>query len=113
MRFRFDWYLIKRWIRHKYQKSTRGFSNRDLWNLDKTIAIFILPRLKAFVESSVFIDNEPGRRNDYNKIIYAFERIVHEFDLEGEYANLPFPGCDPKIREGLRLFSKHYFGMWY
>lgn len=32
------------------QKEERGFSDDELWSLDKTIALFIFPRLKRFKE---------------------------------------------------------------
>jgi hypothetical protein len=45
--------MICRWIKWAYQKRTRGFSDRDLWSLDFTIALFVLPRLKAFRSNKI------------------------------------------------------------
>ena len=41
-------YFIKRWIKHFYQRRTRGWDDSDTWSLDHTIAKFVLPRLKLF-----------------------------------------------------------------
>lgn len=41
----------KRWPKYLWQKITRGYADCELWNLDVTIAEFILPRLKTFVDS--------------------------------------------------------------
>jgi len=39
---------IKRFFKKTYQKITRGYSDEECWNLDYTIAKFILPRLRHF-----------------------------------------------------------------
>lgn len=40
----------KRWPKYLWQKITRGYADCELWNLDVTIAEFILPRLKTFTK---------------------------------------------------------------
>ena len=40
--------MIRRRIKHIYQKIRYGFSGRDLWSLDHTITDFVLPRLISF-----------------------------------------------------------------
>ena len=42
--------LHRRLIRWPLQRLTRGFDDRDLWNLDRTIAKLIVPRLKIFIK---------------------------------------------------------------
>lgn len=92
-------FFIQRWI--------RGFDDSELWNLDCTIAQFILPRLRVFKE---FNDGHPSNitMEEWNTIldtmIFSFENIEAEpnFDNELEY----------KIQHGLYLFA-HYFGnLW-
>ena len=34
----------------KKQKSKRGFDDSEIWNLNETIAILLIPRLKRFIE---------------------------------------------------------------
>lgn len=34
----------------KKQKSKRGFDDSEIWNLDETIAILLIPRIKRFIE---------------------------------------------------------------
>jgi hypothetical protein len=47
-RIYYKWCDICRFLKSSYQKLTRGFSDEECWNLDYTIAKFILPRLKHF-----------------------------------------------------------------
>ncbi len=41
-------YLDWRWILWGYLRLTRGFSDRQLWDLSSHMARYILPRLKEF-----------------------------------------------------------------
>lgn len=47
----------KRWPKYLWQKITRGYADCELWNLDVTIAEFILPRLKTFSEQCISCPN--------------------------------------------------------
>ena len=69
----------------------------DLWNLDHTLALIILPSLKAYKKQLNF-----SNRN-LNKIINAFELIVKEKHIS--------TNCE-KIKEGLRLFAEYYTELW-
>ena len=76
----------------KKQRIERGFDDTECWNLYRTIAAFVLPRLKVFKEQN---NGYPGNEeiptfekwNDaLDKMIYAFDYIVHEelYDIEAE-----------------------------
>lgn len=83
----------------KFQRETRGFDDTELWNLDVTIAKFILPRLIAFRESVCEEESETV----WDKMIFAFDFVINgRFDREGMI----------KVNEGLDLFRKHYLGLW-
>ena len=80
------------------QRSTRGFDDTELWNLDTTIAKFILPRLQAYKLAS---DHEDDKGID--KMIAAFQMIV-----EG----IHFTDFPREMEEGLNLFQQNYFRLW-
>lgn len=89
------------------KRRTWGFDESELWNFDITIAKFILPRLIKFKE------NNPGgypailtldEWNDIlNKMIFAFEKITQEKQLE-------YP---KEIQEGTELFGKWIQALWW
>lgn len=104
----------KRQETFKQQRLERGFDDTETWNLDYTIASFILPRLKRFKQVvNCYPDDITFEewQNVLDKMIYAFELRVKEDDeswtLEEEKANYK------KIREGLNLFTKYYFSLWW
>ena len=75
---------IARLTEFKKQRIERGFDDTECWNLDDTMAMFILPRLKLFAEHT---NGYPGTddvptfekwQEILNKMIYAFDHIVNE-----------------------------------
>jgi len=93
-----------------YQRLEDGFSDDDLWNLDSTIAKFVLPRLKRFREIEA---GHPGCFEDpkdwyviLDKMIFAMEKIATD-----EHCFPPKHESD-KIQEGCKLFGKWFLSLW-
>ena len=99
--------MNKRQAKKKRNKSIY----RDTWNLDWAIAKFTLPRLIRFKEVT---NGYPGHLESMeqwyeilDKIIAAFTIIVKDNDF--------FYNKDDQIivDEGLDLFRKYYFDLWW
>ncbi len=99
------------------QKRIRGFSDRELWDLDNTIAEFILPRLKRFKNKH---DLYPGdsAKEEWDKnidlMIEAFEMILNEDDYihNDDYVK-SIKNYNDKIKKGLKIFSENFMNLWY
>lgn len=66
---------------------TRGFSDKDLWNLDQVLAPYIAKRLKAFRKHSKYshpssLESIEEWGEVLDSMIYAFERIASEEEIE-------------------------------
>lgn len=81
---------IKRLAEFKQQRIERGFDDTECWNLDSTVAKFILPRLIVFKENC---NGYPGTDDVPNfetwieildKMIFAFDHIVNEDKYDDE-----------------------------
>ena len=48
----FPLYYLKGWFKSWKQKRKQGFDNVEIWDLQITIAKFVLPRLKLFKETT-------------------------------------------------------------
>ena len=85
----------------------------SLWNLDITIAKFILPRLKAFKEKAkgypAKLSGIEQWREILDKMIFAFDKVVSTFDRPEPYSEEEHD----KIDEGLKLFAKYYHDLWW
>lgn len=98
-----------RWDEYKEQRLERGFDNSETWSLYSAISKFIEPRLRVFKEIHGGYPGYPGdmTEDEWNeildKMIKAFEYInkdeAHEHQTE--------------VNEGLDLFRKHFFGLWW
>ena len=108
-----------------YKKN--GFYFQECWNLDKTLAALILPRLIHYrniksgtpgclcdYDENFNIINEEEGKEKWDKIlnsmIEAFYRVIFAdelyFDQEIKDYN------EEKIEEGLSLFSKYFLCLW-
>lgn len=104
-------YKIKKQIKYWFQKRITGFSDRELWNLDQTMAEFILPRIIRFKEiggSSVPSDlTQQEWINILDDIIYSMEAIKNQFDDISETYN------DERVSKGTNLLGKYFTHFWY
>lgn len=77
-------------IKYKKQRIERGFDDTECWNLNTTIAAFILPRLKVFKEQmNAWPGVEPYDtfekwEDAIDKMIYSFDHIVYEDKYDDE-----------------------------
>ena len=119
------WYHLTHWPfffrlgfwRRMVQNICRGWSDKDTWNLDYTIAEFALPRLRRFKEVT---NGYPGELSEelwdeiLDKMIFSLEYTVKEFRMEDEYTDLEFlKSQGEKVQEGLELFGKYFRDLWW
>ena len=127
----------------KKQKKIRNIKYKDVINLDRTIARFILPRLKFFKKKTYTYPIDftiEEWKSTIDKIILAFELILdgHEPDFRNlkyhtekannghwkitEDPNSTFDkeayekwlnNKDIKIKEGLKLFADNFQNLWF
>jgi len=88
----------KRLKKFKKQRMLRGFDDSELWNLDITIAKFILPRLKAAKDQ---VSNDAI---NYDIMIAAFEKIIVLDVCTNENSET--------IDKGLTYFADHFCSLW-
>lgn len=97
-----DHKINKRW---KKQRLERGFDDTELWCFYKSIAKFILPRLKEFK----ILDRGDDLKEPLDKMIAAFSLVVENDD---SYRN-PLRKEYKIFKEGFDLFHKHYINLWF
>jgi hypothetical protein len=98
----------KRQARWKKQRKKRGFDDTELWNLNTTIATFILPRLKAFRKGShgypYALKNVEAWNKILDQMIEGFEQYVQDDINKIDYE---------KTNKALDLFSEWFNALWY
>lgn len=109
-----NWELVRRWFYFKYQKIKFGFSNKELWNLNYYISVFILPRLKAFKTKSSGYPGCLNSREEWNKIlddmIFAFEyQISDNFEYNDKLRKI----AEKRYKRGMKYFTQYFGALWY
>lgn len=71
--------------RYKKQRDERGFDDTETWHLDKTLALFLLPRLERFIEVNNGFPNGETEES-YNEklkfIVKSFKEYYNEENIE-------------------------------
>lgn len=98
--------------RYSSQRITNGFDDSETWNLNTTIAKFIIPRLKRFMETTNA--HPAGLRAEewddvLHKILSAFEAYLKLDDVVGDGIKAE----TDKVKAGLDLFAKYFFNLWW
>ena len=109
---------LKTKIKWFWQRLTRGFDDTELWNLDNTIAEFVLPRLKAFRNYTKGFPVEFNSLEEWqeaiDKMIFFFENIIDdEWFWKTEHTKEELLELEKKMHECLELFCKNYSHLWY
>jgi hypothetical protein len=101
---------------YQKQRFENGFDDTETWHLDRTFALFMIPRLKRFLEVNNGIpigETEESYNNKIKFIIEAFE----DFYATNKYFN----SADISEREELmnrakqavEYLSKLWFDLWW
>jgi len=107
-------FLLKRKIKHFYQKRTRGFSDDETWSLYTNIAKYTLPRLKRLREINFGVPCDVYTEKTWNKIlddmIFAINFAANHDDMD--VSSLTKKDCK-RINRGLNLFGKYFMDLWW
>jgi hypothetical protein len=100
--------------KYKKQREERGFDDTETWHLDKTVALFLLPRLKRYIQVN---NGFPGGLTEelYNEklnyIVKSFEEYYQdenvEVSLELEKERLS------NAKKAVAILGEIWFDLWW
>lgn len=91
--------------RNELQKELQenGFDSSELWNLDYTIAKFVLPRLKAYIKA------DPVKDMNY----VGLEDTVYALQLIIDKSTLGLVDWDvERYKNGMKVFAEEFHRLW-
>ena len=103
---------VAREFKYAYQYVTRGFSDKETWSLDMTMAEYILPRLRRFKELH---DGYPHDL-DEEKWIEVIDTMIKAFEISSNQFNadaMPTVEEYKTMQIGLDNFAKYYMNLWW
>lgn len=106
--------LWRRTLRHLRQRLTQGWDDSDLWNLDVTIAEFVLPRLQRFREYAAGYPGDLATQEEWHAMLddmlYGLRAIVEDnYPSASNYDQIDWE----RVQRGLRLFGERFRNLWW
>ena len=100
--------------RYKKQRDERGFDDTETWHLDKSLTLFLIPRLKRFIELNNGFPSgqtEESFNEKLNFILKSFEEYYYnennEVSLELEKERLS------NAKKAATLLGEIWFDHWW
>lgn len=107
--------MNKRLRKKQLKKINAYVSPKETWSLDCTMSKYILPRLKAYKKHTNGYPGSMASMDEWyailDKMILAFTHISEERIFEVDFKS--GDEIDKQIDEGLDLFRKYYFDLWW
>ena len=100
--------------KYKKQREQNGFDDTETWHLDKTVALFLLPRLKRYIQVNNGFPNgetEESFNEKLNFIVKSFEEYYQDenvevsLELEKERLN--------NAKKAISILSELWFDLWW
>lgn len=100
----------KRRYRFFWQRLTKGYSDNETWSLDYYLPKLILPRLKRFKQITICYPDQNGETfEDWMAIL---DKMIAAFEWAG--SDKRWMEDQPAfVQEGIDLFAKYYFALWW
>jgi len=102
--------------RYKKQRDENGFDDTETWHLDRTMALFIIPRLKRFMEVNNGIANGETEESYYEKLRFIIQAFENYYATD-KYFNSVDIEERKKLTDDVRLavdyLSKLWFELWW
>ena len=107
--------LVKK-EQYRQQRFERGFDDTETWHMDRTMALFIIPRLKRFIEVNNGIPNGETEESYDEKIRFIISAFENYY-VSDKYFNSVDIEERKKLTDDVRLaveyLSKLWFELWW
>jgi hypothetical protein len=100
--------------KYKKQRDERGFDDTETWHLDKTLALFLIPRLERFIQVN---NGYPGGETEesfnekLNFILKSFQQYYYseneEVSLELEKERIS------NLKKAAAILGEIWFDLWW
>jgi hypothetical protein len=101
---------------YKQQRFEQGFDDTETWHMDRTIALFIIPRLKKFIELNNGIPTGETVES-YNEklkfIISAFENYYSTNKYYESVDDAERKQLTDDVKQAVEYLSKLWFELWW
>lgn len=100
--------------KYKKQREEQGFDDTETWHLDKTLALFLIPRLKRFIQVNNGFPNGETHESYIEKLRFIIKSFEEYYLQENVDTSLEIEKERLKnAQQAVELLSKLWFCLWW
>ena len=101
----------KRAVLFPIQRLARGFSDNETYLLDRTVALFLAPRLKRFRGASSGIRPSRLSQEQWDHVLDELEWLCQAY--ESDEARLSDLALQQRLDNAARILGEHFMDLWW
>jgi hypothetical protein len=101
---------------YRQQRFENGFDDTETWHMDRTMALFIIPRLKRFIEVNNGIPNGETIESYDEKIRFIISAFENYYVSDKYYNSVDIEErkkLTDDVRQAVENLSKLWFELWW
>jgi uncharacterized protein YqcC (DUF446 family) len=100
--------------KYRKQREEQGFDDTETWHLDKTLALFLIPRLKRFIQVNNGFPNGETIESYIEKLRFVIKSFEEYYLEENVDTSLEIEKERLKnAQQAVELLSKLWFCLWW
>ena len=102
--------------KYKQQRFEQGFDDTETWHIDRTLALFIIPRLKRFIEVNNGIPNGETVESYNEKLNYIINAFENYYATDRYYQSTDSAErkqLTDDVRKAVNYLSNLWFELWW
>jgi hypothetical protein len=102
--------------KYKQQRFENGFDDTETWHIDRTLALFIIPRLKRFIEVNNGIPNGETVESYNEKLNFIISAFENYYSTDRYYQSTDIAERErltDDVRKAVGLLSNLWFELWW
>ena len=102
--------------KYKQQRFENGFDDTETWHIDRTLALFIIPRLKRFIEVNNGIPNGETVESYNEKLNFIISAFENYYSTDRYYQSTDSAEREQladDVRKAVGLLSNLWFELWW
>jgi hypothetical protein len=102
--------------KHRQRRFEYGFDDTETWHMDRTIALFIIPRLKRFMEVNNGIANGETEESYYEKLRFIIQAFENYYTTDKYFNSVDIEErkkLTDDVKQAVEYLSKLWFELWW
>jgi hypothetical protein len=100
--------------KYRQQRFERGFDDTETWHLDRTMSLFIIPRLERFMEVNNGVPNDETQESYYEKMNFIVKALKRYYSNEYDDGTIvERTGIYNDARTAITHLSDLWFHFWW